>query len=175
MFFKANVQKLAVFLWCGLLFLMSVSCADMQDFPDETAGVPFTVTIWNRSQYEVEALTLVDVPSTDDSEQAGSLVGGGDVGTRALLVQGDAPLSYEQTMRVQGFVSGSRVSFVRERFKGGEKIEIISSQPFYPDSEGYTIVLFDDTFRLLSPDSDSNPYGVVEPVASGDMGQDATM
>jgi hypothetical protein len=116
----------------------------------------YSLTIWNRSQFPIKSLELVGVParlSTDGSIMTEA------VDSMPVWREGEPALQMEQTFVVQGFVSGSRVSFQRERAAGAMPIEVMSVEGFVLDQDGYTLVLFDDSFRLLYPWSEENPNG----------------
>lgn len=116
----------------------------------------YSLTIWNRSQFPIQSLELVGVParaSADDSIVSEA------VASMSVWGDGESALQMEQTFVVQDFVSGSRVSFQRERAAGAMPIEVQSVDGFVLDQEGYTLVLFDDSFRLLYPWSEENPHG----------------
>ena len=146
----AGLLILSTLLW-GLL----PGCGADSNFEETPpgAGAPFRVTIWNRSQFELRAITIAS--EGGDSSSSGGELGG----ERELVSLEDRPLAQEESLLVDGFISGATVSVVRERAAGAGLIEISSAQGLYPDADGYTIIVFDDTFRLLAPWSEDNPYG----------------
>lgn len=139
-------------LGCVSLLLVALgvtSCAD-EGPPDETLpeGEVHALTLWNRSQFEILRVVAAS-PRGEWPEQE-------------IVTPGGAPLEREAALRVEGFVSGSTITFERERASGGAQIAVSTLTPVYVDEVGYTLVLFDDSFRLLYPWSESNPYGTPE-------------
>ena len=110
--------------------------------PYASEGEEHPLTIWNNSQYAVRELRALPPTSANGAEplQLGAL-------------------ELEAHVEVEAFVSGSTVSFVRDRVEGGEAIEITTEEGVYVDSAGYTLVLWDDGFRLLAPGNARNPFG----------------
>ena len=111
--------------------------------PTDSLGQVHPVTVWNRAQFVVHEVTLV--PPASAKEPAKRVM------AEVLEIDGFV-LDTE-------FVSGSLVSFLREKVQGGTKIVITTEEPVYVDTDGYTLVLFDDAFRLLGPGHPQNPYG----------------
>lgn len=167
-------------MWCALL--VATGCgADIDPGEETGVGEPYQVTIWNRSQFELRAVKLSNfrlsssssagVAGNGEADQGGVTDMGQqeaspDVrhsawayGERDLVTLEDRPLGQEETLVVEGFVSGATLSVMRDRAAGAGLLEVSSAQGFYPDADGYTIIVFDDTFRLLAPWSSDNPYG----------------
>ncbi len=147
------------FVLCHAAFFYMGCAADesIDEGPVATDEV-YPVTIWNRSQFAVEEVTLVDVPVRLDPND--SSVKLAEAMPRVPVWEGGpTPFEVEQAVVVSEFISGSRVAFVRELVSGGESIKVTSEKGFFVDQPGYTVVLFDDSFRLLYPWSEDNPYG----------------
>lgn len=177
---RTFVQKVMLLGVIASLFLTYGCNADIGNYDEGPhAGEPYQVTIWNRSQFELRAIKLsnftpssASMPADDmgmsgsDAARDGEMGGVPDVsssawasGERDLLTLEQRPLGQEEVLVVDGFVSGATLSVMRERAAGAGLIEVSSAQGLYPDADGYTIIVFDDTFRLLTPWSEDNPYG----------------
>ena len=103
------------------------------------------ITIWNRSQFELLEVEVSD-PETDEFAPVIS-----------------APLGQEESVEVWMFEEGASVAFVRERAEGGKMLRVETGQGVDVDASGYTLIIFDDTFRLLPPDHEDNPFGDLSP------------
>lgn len=177
---RTFVQKWGASCWLLACLLLTMSCgADLSNNGEGVStGEAFRVTIWNRSQFELRAIKLSKfrlASTSTTSSQGWDMAGGGasqdmqsmpDVsasawasGERELVTLEDRPLGQEETFVVENFVSGATLSVMRERAAGAGLIEVSSATGFYPDADGYTIIVFDDTFRLLAPWSEDNPHG----------------
>ena len=122
------------------LFLCALSCSgcageDAEDVASEEE--PHSVTIWNRGQFSIETIHLHETSFWSPEQHEGmSLI--------------DAPLEPEATLD-ETITSGTYVTFVRTR-PDGEPLAVTTSQPIIVDAEGYTLILFDDSFRLMRPE-----------------------
>lgn len=129
-------MKILSALVMSLASLALASCAsDAAEVAPASDGEVHPVTLWNRSQFAIDDIYLHE---PGESYQ--------DVEPLEL----DAPLATEAKFGVSDFVSGSLITFVRAR-PDGRAIAVTSSEPIYVDREGFTVVLFDDSFRLLEP------------------------
>ena len=132
-----------------LLLATLVACADegvaIQNVEDDSLGQEHLVTLWNRSQFELKEV-MVAPPAVANAE---------------VLVHAEA-MVIEDYFTVADFVSGSHVSFVREKVNGGEEIAVQTTEPVYVDKDGLSLVLFDDAFRLLPPEHAQNEFGELE-------------
>lgn len=139
-----------------LLAALSTGCVSGEQadnnavFTVENAGEVIPITVWNRSQYTVDSLKIsADGVFLEASE---------------LLTE---PLDPEDALLVDTFASGDYVTFARERVEGGDSIAVTTSRPIGVSETGYTLILFDEDFRLLDPDSPDNPYSVIEADTTG--------
>ncbi len=120
-----------------------VGCAGADDEPDgppESAGEQYPLTLWNRSQFTITAV-YTHAPETAWEQ------------TDPVIATAIAP---EEQVGLSAFTSGERVTFVRQR-PDGEGLTVTSEAPIYIDQSGYTLVLFDTSFRLLTTDMQDAP------------------
>lgn len=112
----------------------------------DSEGQVHPVHLWNRSQFDVREITISPPPSVD-----------------AGLTQVLGELPIDEEVQIEAFVSGSSVAFLRDRVAGGDPIQIETDQPVFVNAAGFTLLLFDDAFRLLGPDHPDNPFNATEP------------
>lgn len=102
-------------------------------------GFPQPLTLWNQSQYE---LLEVSVHPGPNSEGAPNLA--------------EAGLLPGERLEVPEFMSGSFVTVVRRRVGVGDRIAVSTEEGVEVPGPGYTLVIYDTSFRLLEPDSPLN-------------------
>ncbi len=127
--------------FCALVTL--AGCADDAGFVErdplrDTRGEPHPLLLWNQSQYSLYQLSFLP-PDLEDP---------------TLSVE---ELARDERVMLEDFRSGSAISFVRDKVQGGAQITIETQAPVYIDAEGYTLLIFDDAFRLLEPAHPQNP------------------
>ena len=103
--------------------------------------------IWNRSQFDL--LEIRVHPDSVSVEDADNFTPDG--------------LAQEAHLLVPEFRSGDLVTAVRRRVDVGELIAVTTAEPVEINGYGYTLVVFDTSFRLLSPASADNPFADVYP------------
>ena len=145
-----------------LVTISPLGCADSGFEGARARGARHAVTIWNRSQFDILEVSLVDVPAVYDDEPGASVSSKPIIEARERVElwtsQEAGALAQEEAFLAEEFVSGARVAFVRERASvGDELLEVVSVEAFELGREGYILVLFDDSFRLLDPDSTQRP------------------
>ena len=116
------------------------ACARAPEPPRRQA---WPLNLWNKSQFSLEQIYV----HVDDAAYA--------VGSKLL----DAPLGVDDWIVHREFLSGSFVTVIRKKIDVGDRIAITSAEGIDPDSPGYTLMIFDDSFRLLYPTSSHNPWG----------------
>ncbi len=140
---------------CALALMFLSACAGDDDsevtMPYDSVGEVHAITLWNTSQFSIRELEITP-PNGDPSLQQ--------------IVVGE--LSINTHTLVENFISGSTVSFVRDKVEGGIAIEITTQDPVYVDGLGYTLQIWDDDFRLLTPQHSQNPFGHVETISEED-------
>lgn len=143
-----SLRLIAMFALAVLAPSLGAGCsADAQVGNNEPydQGYVGPLTIWNRSQFD-----LLEVEVSDP-----------ETGEFAPVIS--EPLRQEESVEVWMFEEGARVAFVRERAEGGRTLRVETSQEVDVDASGYTLIIFDDTFRLLPPDHEDNPFGDLSP------------
>ena len=98
----------------------------------------FPLNIWNRSQFELLELHV------------------GAITLDNLL---EEPLGIEDRFVIKAFPSGALVIVVRRKVEVGERIAIKTASGVSVPSPGYTLIVFDTSFRLLAPENVDNPWG----------------
>jgi hypothetical protein len=106
-----------------------------EDFPSETP-VDVTLTVWNRSQFELLELRVHD---GTDYDLVSSLLST----PLAIEAQADVP-----------FTSLQRVTVFRRKVGVGDVIALTTSIGLPIFEEGYKLIVFDDSFRLLEPETE---------------------
>mgnify|MGYP001606593133 CR=1 FL=1 len=112
---------------------------------DDGGERPFSgaLTVWNRGQFEVLHLYVhTDSDYRDDVD----------------LLATSGPLAVETSLSIADFKSGTKVTFVRKKIDVGDEIAVTTNSGVEIDRIGYTLVLFDESFRLLEPDNIDNPF-----------------
>ena len=102
------------------------------------------LTMWNRSQFTVEQLYVHAAPEPSNPT--------------SLL--DERPLAPEAHLLV-AFDSGNYVTAVHGRANGVGRVAVTTEDAVLVDAPGYTLLIFDYSFRLLTPDSPDNPFGAV--------------
>ena len=101
---------------------------------------PIPLTLWNRSQFELTELYV----------HPGSRY----VDATNLLETG---LTLGDSLLVESFYNGNRITIVRQK-NAGERIALTTARDIVVHRPGYTLIVFDDSFRLLTPSSVDNPF-----------------
>lgn len=112
-------------------------------------GVAFT--LWNRSQFEVKAVYAHAGP--EPVMESDLLEGQGLVPEQA------------RTVTLEG---GPYFTAVRPRVDGASDLAVTTEEPLEVDGPGYTLVIFDVSFRLLRPGSPDNPFADARPDAGSE-------
>ncbi len=118
-------------LMAGLLASAAAACNE-----GGTSGgpLPSMLTVWNRSQFE---LLAVYVHRETDY-----------LGTENLLAE---PLPIDAVVDV-ALYGGQSVTVVRKKIEVGEEIALTTARGLDEvDGPGYTLMVFDDGFRLMEP------------------------
>ena len=119
--------------------LTVASCAEGDSPPPRD---PYPMTLWNRSQFDLLEIRLHPGLSYDDAEN--------------IL---DAELAPEAEISIADFRSTDRVTVIRRKVDVGERFALTTGAGITIGSPGFTLVVFDESFRLLEPDSPNNPFG----------------
>jgi hypothetical protein len=129
---------------CGAALALgaALSGCECLALPQEYA---LALTMWNRSQFAVERLYLHRAPEPSDPT--------------SLL--DERPLAPEAHLLV-AFDSGHYVTAVHGRANGVGRVAVTTESAVTLDGPGYTLVIFDYSFRLLAPDSPDNPFGAAQ-------------
>ncbi|MBN1962769.1 MAG: hypothetical protein JW841_17700 [Deltaproteobacteria bacterium] len=102
--------------------------------PDKQPPVETTLTIWNRTQTEIEELRIHNKKSYSDAEN--------------LLAQ---PLAVEATVEVD-FIEGQFVTVFRRRVENDDPTAFTTEHGLDEvKGDGYTLIIFDQSFRLMQP------------------------
>jgi hypothetical protein len=103
-------------------------------FPDELPEVTQLI-VWNRSEFE-----LLELYVTPDTRY---------LGATNLLEQ---PLPDEDDITV-AFSQSEYVTVVRRRVEAGERIALTTAEPVEPEADKSTLIVFQESFRLQTPDA----------------------
>ncbi len=148
-----------VTITCAVVLLLLPACAgDMDGEPvgiEGSRGEVHAITVWNTSQFAIREIE--SIPPAEDSSLQPIVIGALERGEHIV---------------VENFVSGSTLTFVRDKVQGGDALKITTQSPVYVDGPGFTLLIWDDAFRLLTPQHERNPFGAVgaeEDVVSEDV------
>jgi hypothetical protein len=97
---------------------------------------PFTLTVWNRSQFELLELHVhgsSGYQNTDNELEA-------------------PPLGLEAKIDLEVY-TGNYFTVVRQRIDVGEEMALTTATPVSLGRDGYTLIVFDESFRLMNPGS----------------------
>lgn len=131
---KARSSRLAARLVVAVAMttaLLTSGCAG-----DDTLGRPIDVNlgVWNRSQFE-----LLEVKAHANAEPHPE--------GPNLLTEPLPP----GTETVLPFTSTFHLTVVRKKVEVGEPIAFTTAVPVIAETDGFTLVVFDEAFRLLAP------------------------
>lgn len=123
-------MRLRELLGAVAIALVMPACAGEAAPPQ---AVEVILGLWNRSQFE---LLEVRVHASPDA-----------LGAENLLAE---PLAREATVEL-AFTSTYYVTVVRKKVDVGDAIALTTAEPVIAETDGFTLVVFDEAFRLLSP------------------------
>jgi hypothetical protein len=127
-------MELAMVAGRRFLALLVLSIAGCGGETPSHEPVATTLTVWNRSQFELLELYVHDGDTFD--------------GATDLL---SAPLAVEASIDV-AFTTGQFVTVVRKKIDVGDEISLTTAVGLDDvTSEGYTLIVFDESFRLMNP------------------------
>jgi hypothetical protein len=115
------------------LALLVAACGDGEG---QVPVVDTTLTVLNRSQFELLELYVHELESYDEAEN--------------LLV---APLAPDAELVVD-FTTYWFVTVVRLKIAVGDPIAVTTAEGLEVGAEGFTLIVFDESFRLMDPGSD---------------------
>ena len=125
--------------WTLGLFLAVNACG--LEVSDQDAEYSGSVLVWNRSQFDIEALHVH--------------VAGGFALSENLL---DAPLGLEE-VKWAPFTAGQYVTVVREKVLGGRMLRVTTGRTPDIQKDKSVLIVFDDSFRLVQSGQISGVVG----------------
>ncbi len=112
------------------LTLLAAGCGGGEDRPK----IETTLTVWNRAQSELLAVIVHD----------------GEIYDQTLSVITE-PLAVEARLELD-FVQGQRLTVWRRKVELADPVAYTTARGLDEvDGEGFTLIVFDQSFRLLSP------------------------
>jgi len=118
---------------------------------------PHSLVVWNQSDFDLYDLRTHDSRDnyTEKENMLTSPLQGRDGQTGALSTDG-------AVFSIEDFYPGTFVTVFRRKIEtqqDGPKITLTTGEGLALRSSGYTLVVFDQSFRLMFPNNAGNPFG----------------
>lgn len=100
------------------------------------APPPPSLEIHNQSQFPLEEIRAHETKSYLTADN---------------LLAGAAPLGEEEIFIIEAYVGSNYITVIRRRTAHGDRVAVTTAAPIEAPYDGFVLIVFDDSFRLMRP------------------------